>query len=94
MSSKNKTNGKTEKQLERNRNRRMRRKYPNVCGKVVKYIREDLSDSIPGITIQFTDGTSMTWCIRPRAEIEPELQDWKTGNGKILRRYPVLTTRR
>jgi hypothetical protein len=69
------------------------RKYPDVKGKVVKSIRESQSDYGIDIVVEFTDKTAMTWTVRPRAVVEPELLGWKTGNGKTLRRYPALTTR-
>jgi hypothetical protein len=36
---------------------------------------------------------ALTWVVRPKAVLEPELMNWKKGNGKSLRRYPALTTR-
>lgn len=73
--------------------RRMRRKYPEVRGKVVDYITEERGDDGFFIRVEFTDKTSITWDVRPKVVLEPVMMNWKTGNGKTVRTYPSLATR-
>ncbi len=78
---------------EKRYDRRMRRKYPWACGKIVDYIREEHTDYGFEIIVQFTDKTAMGWTVRPKTVLEPELMDWRKDPGKTLRSYPALTTR-
>ncbi len=74
--------------------KKVQKKHPGVKGKIVDYIREVYTDDGFDIVIRFTDKTAMTWSLASQAVLAPELMDWKNGNCKTLRRYPVLTSRR
>ncbi|MCU1301523.1 MAG: hypothetical protein JWQ87_1807 [Candidatus Sulfotelmatobacter sp.] len=69
------------------------RTYPEFRGKVVSFIRESLEDYGTLVVVEFTDQTALTWTVRPKVVLEPELMNWKAGNGKTLRCYPAITTR-
>jgi hypothetical protein len=69
------------------------RTYPEFKGKVVSFIRESQADGWIDIIVEFTDKTAMTWTVRTKTVLEPELMNWKNDEGKTLRRYPALTTR-
>jgi hypothetical protein len=73
--------------------RRMRRQFPGVHGKIVDYVSVERGDDGFDIHIEFMDKTALLFDCRPQLGIEPELTNWKTGNGKRIKRYPALTTR-
>lgn len=70
----------------------MRKKYPELRGKVVESVQEWHTDSGYQITLTFTDETTMTWDISTRIVLKPDLMDCKSGNGKLVRRYPTIRT--
>jgi hypothetical protein len=71
----------------------MRKKYPEVQGKVVESVQEWHTDSGYQITVTFTDQTVMTWDISTKIVLAPNLMDCKSGNGEIVRTYPTVETR-
>lgn len=42
------------------------------------------------VTVRFSDQAAIHFSLDPRIEIEPELLDWKTGDGEIVREYDVI----
>ena len=71
----------------------MLKKYPEVRGKVVESVQEWHTDDGFFITVTFTDHTVMNWDISTRIVLKPDLMNCKSGNGKLVRRYPTVRTR-
>jgi len=70
------------------REERLRRKYPEVHGKVVDFITHTIDDGTLYFTVRFTDKTS--FCLRYACDmfiVGADLSNWKTGNYDIIREY-------
>jgi hypothetical protein len=63
--------------------------YTEAIGKTVAKVTVTNESDWRNITVKFTDNTAIHFGIRPFIQIEPEHVDWTTGNGKILRSYPL-----
>jgi len=67
---------------------RLRGKYPEVHGKVVDFITHTIDDGTLCFTIRFTDQTS--FCVRYGCDmfaVGAELSDWQSGDFHIIREY-------
>ncbi len=60
-----------------------------AVGKTVQKITVTNESYFRVITVRFSDQTAIHFTLHPRIEIEPELLDWKTGDGEIME-YPDL----
>src|SRR5262245_15940267 len=70
------------------REARLRRKYPEVHGKVVDFITHTIDDGTLYFTVRFTDQTS--FCVRYACDmfaVGIELSDWQSGDFHIIREY-------
>jgi hypothetical protein len=70
------------------REARLRRKYPEVHGKVVDFITHTIDDGTLYFTVRFTDKTS--FCLRYVSEmfvVSADLSDWQSGDFHIIREY-------
>ena len=45
------------------------------------------------LDIQCTDGTELSLGLNPQVEIEPKLLDWKNGESRVRKEYPVIGER-
>jgi hypothetical protein len=61
-----------------------------AIGKTVEKITVTNESDFRLITVRFADRTAIHFTLHPRIEIEPELVDWTTGDGKGLRSYPFV----
>lgn len=64
-----------------------------VRGKQVRSIYVSGGDQFNVVNIDFTDGTALTVQIIPADRLKVELNDWTTGNGKLLKQWPAIITR-
>jgi hypothetical protein len=72
----------------RQREGRLRTKYPEVHGKVVDFIAHTIDDGTLYFTVRFTDQTS--FCVRYACDmfaVGAELSDWQSGDFHIIREY-------
>jgi hypothetical protein len=70
------------------REERLRRKYPEVHGKVVDFITHTIDDGTLYFTVRFEDKTS--FCLRYTCDmfaVGADLSDWLSGNFHIIREY-------
>jgi hypothetical protein len=70
------------------REARLRRKYPEVHGKVVDFITHTVDDGTLYFTVRFTDKTS--FCLRYACDLfiaSADLSDWQDGNYNVIREY-------
>jgi hypothetical protein len=66
----------------------LRRKYPEVHGKVVDFITHTIDDGTLYFTVRFTDQTS--FCVRYASDmfaVGAGLSDWQSGDFHIIREY-------
>jgi len=68
--------------------------YKEVAGKVVEKVTLTNEEDWHMLTVRFTDKTQLGFQIKMRLEASPELTDWKTGDGKSLKQYPLVRERR
>lgn len=61
--------------------------FKEAAGKTVEKITLTNESDFRAVTIRFTDRTAMHFTLRPKIDVFPELLDWKTGNGKVIRTY-------
>lgn len=61
-----------------------------AVGKTVQKITVTNESYFRLITVRFSDQTAIHFTLYPRIEIEPELLDWKTGDGEIVREYDMI----
>ena len=72
----------------KNREEQLRRKYPEVHGKIVDFITHTIDDGTLYFTVRFEDKTS--FCLRYGCDmfiVGADLSDWRTGNDDIIREY-------
>jgi hypothetical protein len=70
------------------REARLRRKYPEVHGKIVDFITHTIDDGTLYFTVRFTDKTS--FCLRYACDMfvaSADLSDWRDGNYNVIREY-------
>jgi hypothetical protein len=91
MPKKQKLSAKEQNQIHDRLNRRheaLRKKYPDVHGKVVDFITHNVEDGTLYFTVRFTDKTAFTLQYQCElAAVGAELGDWKTGDFKVIRQY-------
>ncbi len=91
MPKQQKISSRERKQIKQRLNRRyeaLRKKYPEVHGKVVDFITRTVEDGTLYFTVRFTDKTSFT--LQYQCEfiaVGAELGDWKTGDLQLVRQY-------
>ena len=64
--------------------------FKDVAGKVIEKITLTNESDFRCVSLRFSDRTALHFTLHPRIEISPELMDWKTGDGKVLKEYPVV----
>jgi hypothetical protein len=65
-------------------------KIEGAAGKTVQNITVTNESHFRVITVRFSDQTAIHFTFHPRIEIEPELLDWKTGDGELVREYDLI----
>ena len=61
-----------------------------AVGKTVQRITVTNEFDFRDITVRFSDQTAIHFTLRLRIEIEPEILDWKTGDGETVREYDII----
>lgn len=64
--------------------------FPEMKGRTVERIEVSLSSDYRCVSIRFEDKTDFTIEIDTRLVCEAFHADWKTGNMRVLKRWPVL----
>jgi len=65
-------------------------RYTEMKGRTVERIEVSLSSDYRCVSIRFEDKTDFTVEIDTRLVCEAFHADWKTGNMRVLRRWPIL----
>jgi hypothetical protein len=64
-----------------------------VKGKIVDYVEFYNSGDYHSLDLRFQDKTALHFVIVPGFLLETEYSDWKTGNWRPIKRWPVLRSR-
>ncbi len=64
--------------------------FPQIKGKTVERIELYTSDDYHAISVRFQDRTSLNFAIDPGFTVKTDYEDWKTGNGRRLKSWPVI----
>jgi hypothetical protein len=64
-----------------------------IAGKCVRSLYISYTDSYNVVELDFVDGTSLSVELFPMVELKAELNDWKVGNGEVLKRWPRMIAR-
>jgi hypothetical protein len=75
--------------IRRNRNRSFHR-FEEVKGKPVDFIEFYTSGDYHVVDVRFEDKTAMHFAIEPGFMVEPGYSDWKTGNWRPIKRWPLI----
>jgi hypothetical protein len=69
---------------------RMFYRFEEVKGKVVDFVEVFTAGENHAIDVRFQDKTSLHFVIDPGFTLETEYADWKTGNWRPLKRWPLI----
>jgi hypothetical protein len=61
-----------------------------VNGKTVDFVEFYTSSDYHAIDVRFQDKTALHIVIDPRFTLDTEYTDWKTGNGRAIKRWPLV----
>jgi hypothetical protein len=65
-------------------------RFEEAQGKPLDYIEFFSSGEYHSIAVCFQDKTAMHFVIEPGFTLEPEYSDWKTGNWRRIKRWPLI----
>lgn len=87
-----KTNPKKSKTPARRSRRRNVLRFAEAAGKTVEFIEMDWTADFPCVEVGFDDRTALLFELGSRLTLEPMYSNWKTGNQRVLRRWPMRET--
>lgn len=64
-----------------------------VRGRIVKSITVSGIDNFNVVNVEFMDGTAFTVELFPTVRLKTEYNDWTVAEGKLLKAWPLITTR-
>src|SRR5262245_680650 len=64
--------------------------FPEVKGKTLESVQLSLGLDDSGISLSFQDRTHLEFSIEPIYTVRTEFSNWKTGNGRRIKRWPVF----
>jgi hypothetical protein len=65
-------------------------RFEEAKGKAIDYIEFFTSDGFHNIDIAFDDKTAVHFLIEPGFTLDTEYADWKTGNWRPLKQWPLI----
>jgi hypothetical protein len=65
-------------------------RFEEAKGKPIDYIEFFTMGEYNSIDIAFEDKTAVHFVIEPRFTLETEYADWKTGNWRPIKRWPLI----
>ena len=68
-------------------------KLKGVEGKTVDQVTVTNESDYRCVSVRFTDKTALHLSLHAKLNIDPELVDWKTGDGRSIRKFPVIVER-
>lgn len=70
--------------------RRQVLRFEEVKGKTVEFIEISADAEFPCVEIGFDDKTALLVLMDARITMEPEYSEWREGNQRMLRHWPVV----
>ena len=64
--------------------------FPEAKGRTVEKVELSIDPAFPCISIRFQDNTDLTVVIDPFLTFQADYSQWKQGNQKVLKRWPVF----
>ena len=65
-------------------------RFEEVKGKPVDFVEVFTAGEYHSITVRFEDKTALHFVIDPGFILETEYADWKTGNWRPIKRWPLI----
>jgi hypothetical protein len=65
-------------------------KFPQARGRTVEMVELSLDSDYHCVSIRFKDNTDLTVAIDPVLTFQATYSEWKAGNQKVLKRWPVF----
>jgi hypothetical protein len=65
-------------------------RFEEAKGKAIDYIEFFTSDGFHNIDIAFDDKTAVHFVIEPSFTLETDYADWKTGNWRPIKKWPLI----
>jgi hypothetical protein len=67
--------------------------FPQARGRTVEMVELSLDSDFYCVSIRFKDNTDLTVVIDTGLTFRAEYSEWKAGNQKVLKRWPVVRSR-
>jgi hypothetical protein len=64
--------------------------FPQARGRTVEMVELSLNSDFYCVSIRFKDNTDLTVVIDTALTFRAEYSEWKAGNQKVLKRWPVV----
>ena len=64
--------------------------FPEARGRTVERVELSTDSDFPCISIRFQDKTDLTFVIDPWLTFQADYSEWKDGEQKVLKRWPVF----
>jgi hypothetical protein len=64
--------------------------FPQASGRMVEKVELSLNSDFQCVSIRFKDNTDLTVVIDAGLSFQAQYSEWKAGNQKILKRWPVI----
>lgn len=68
-------------------------RFSEAAGKTVEFVEMWTNADFPCVEIGFEDKTALLFVMDTRLVMEPAYTNWKTGNQRMLRRWPAVECR-
>jgi hypothetical protein len=65
-------------------------KFPEARGRTVEMVELSLDSDFQCVSIRFKDNTDLTVVIDTALRFQAQYSEWKAGNQKVLKRWPVI----
>lgn len=67
--------------------------FPQARGKTVADVYVTMDSDMNCVTLCFADNTDLVIEIEPCLSFRADYSDWKTGDGRIIKRWPRIRSR-
>jgi hypothetical protein len=67
--------------------------FPQVKGKRVEAVELLTAPDYHSISINFKDKTCLHFSVQTGFTVQPEYSDWRTGEQRIIRKWPLMKSR-
>ena len=64
--------------------------FPQVQGKIIEAVEFSTSSDAHSISLRFQDKTALAFDIEPGFTVMADYADWKTGNWRPIKRWPLV----